>query len=878
MPEKYAPTHHWFMGRRYLTLTIVAVFIILSAITFFICYQQHTINTEQALKNDKSTASLLSLVLDERLKKIVSIMESYSNQSRLLRAVKDKNAEKARVHLISMTKNNPDIDILIITDRQGTLWAAYPKRPEVLGKNFAFRDWYKDVSKEWTSSISDVTLRVVAEKDRAVQISVPFFDETREVIGILLNTQRTVVLSNLIKQVPLEPGQDITVTDRKGQIVYSTRHVVEKEIRPYSFYPGMKKAMAANNKTVAFDDPDLGGKTRYISFAPLGNINWTVFVERDKHSIFLSGSTYFVRMTVIAFLMFLSIILFFFYLRNQVTAQQLLEQLQAEKIIRTGEEKLRSLSSRQEAILDAVPDIIMEVDNNKVYTWANLAGIEFFGEDVIGKEADFYFECKQDTYGTIRPLFNGAEDIIYLESWQRRKDGEKRLLAWWCRVLKDEVGNMTGALSSARDITERKHAEEQVLRQSKVLAAINRVFYETLMADSEEAVATTCLKVAQEITGSKFGFIGEITPAGLFTTITLSDPGWEACRIPETQGNVMIKDMVIRGIWGQVILKEQSLIVNDPLSYPDRVGIPEGHPPLTSFLGVPLKDQGKVIGIVAMANLESGYTAEHQYDVETICVAFVEAIRRKKAQEEIRILNVELEQRVMDRTDQLNAANKEMEAFSYSVSHDLRAPLRSIDGFSQALLEEYGNKLDDTGKTYLERARKATERMGFLIDDMLKLSRVSRAEFSHEAVDLSTMAQGIAEEHQKNNPERVVDVSVQEGVMTQGNRYMMKIVIENLMDNAWKFTGKTEHPWIEFGTTVRDGKTACFIRDNGAGFDMAYVNKLFGAFQRLHTTDDFPGTGIGLATVQRIIHRHGGQVWAEGEIGKGATFYFTLLS
>ncbi|MBA4391541.1 MAG: hypothetical protein C0399_11485 [Syntrophus sp. (in: bacteria)] len=235
-----------------------------------------------------------------------------------------------------------------------------------------------------------------------------------------------------------------------------------------------------------------------------------------------------------------------------------------------------------------------------------------------------------------------------------------------------------------------------------------------------------------------------------------------------------------------------------------------------------------------------------------------------------------LEREVVKTRDAAEAANKELEAFSYSVSHDLRAPLRSIDGFSQILLEDYQDTLDDTAKSYLDRVQKATQRMGHLIDDMLKLSRVTRSEFRYESVDLSTMVRAISEKLQQNDLDRTVDVIIQEGVFVNGDAYLLQIALENLVGNAWKFTSKEVRPQFEFGTTIKNGKAACFIRDNGAGFDMAYVDKLFGAFQRLHTSFEFPGTGIGLATVQRIINRHGGEIWAEAEVGKGATFYFML--
>jgi signal transduction histidine kinase/ligand-binding sensor domain-containing protein len=245
--------------------------------------------------------------------------------------------------------------------------------------------------------------------------------------------------------------------------------------------------------------------------------------------------------------------------------------------------------------------------------------------------------------------------------------------------------------------------------------------------------------------------------------------------------------------------------------------------------------------------------------------------------------NLDLETQVAQRTRslseqaaQLEAANKELEAFSYSVSHDLRAPLRSIDGFSQALLEDNADQLDSQGKDFLGRVRAASHRMERLIDDMLKLSRVTRSEMHRVTVDLSALAQTVARELQATQPERKVEFVIMPGLAAKADLNLMRVVLENLLGNAWKFTGKHSAARIELGVIRQNGQLACFVRDNGAGFDMAYAEKLFVAFQRLHSPADFEGTGIGLATVRRIIHRHGGHVRAEGKVEQGATFYFTL--
>jgi len=282
----------------------------------------------------------------------------------------------------------------------------------------------------------------------------------------------------------------------------------------------------------------------------------------------------------------------------------------------------------------------------------------------------------------------------------------------------------------------------------------------------------------------------------------------------------------------------------------------DGKPIFVSLTISPIKDSsGKIVGASSVAR---------------------DITERWQAEQKIQKLNEELEQRVVARTAQLESANKELEAFAYSVSHDLRAPLRSIDGFSKILLEDCADKLDEAGRENLQIVRNASQRMAHLIDDILQLSRLNRSPLRLLPVDLSALAVVVADDLKKLEPERRVDFLIEPGCVALADGNQIRVLLENLIGNAWKFTGKRPEAKIEFGREIRDGIQVFYVRDNGVGFDMKYSPKLFGAFQRLHSVNEFPGTGIGLASVQRIIHRHGGKVWLDGRVDDGATAYFSL--
>ncbi len=289
---------------------------------------------------------------------------------------------------------------------------------------------------------------------------------------------------------------------------------------------------------------------------------------------------------------------------------------------------------------------------------------------------------------------------------------------------------------------------------------------------------------------------------------------------------------------------------------------------------VPMVLGKSIFGLLGFSSLreEKTWSDESITLLKIVGEILANALHRKQVEEELKRSYDQLERR----TGELEAVNKELEAFSYSVSHDLRAPLRHADSYTQLLLEDHADKLDEQGKGYCSAIAKSCRRMRELIDDLLKLSRITREKLNRESIDLSVLAQKIARELKKSKPERRVKFIIADSLNAYCDPRLMRVVLDNLLGNAWKFTSGKSEAKIEFGKMVHNVGVAFYVRDNGAGFNQANVHKLFTPFRRLHRRAEFEGSGIGLATVQRIIHRHGGKVWAEGKVGKGATFYFTL--
>jgi PAS domain S-box-containing protein len=468
-----------------------------------------------------------------------------------------------------------------------------------------------------------------------------------------------------------------------------------------------------------------------------------------------------------------------------------------------------------------------------------------------------------------RPVFDAPDQ------WRhRRKDGT---------IIDVEVSShaLTFAgrparLVLAQDITARKRAEAALRRSAERLETLRDIDRAILAEQAPEAIAQAAIGHIRALLSCWRADISlfdwEAQHGVVLAWAGSGEPRFPVgTRLPlEAYGD---RDLAVLRAGNVHVVEDVRALASPPPTI--RAAQADG---LCSYVRVPLLARQELLGTLnLMADRPGAFTADDVDIAREVADQLAVALRQARLHAQVQRHAEELEARVAERTARLEEINAELEAFSYSVSHDLRAPLRSIDGFSQALLEDCASGLDALGQDYLRRIREAAQRMGELIDALLLLARVTRAELHRQTVDLSALAQAIAAELRQREPGRAVTFAIAEGLQASGDPRLLRIALENLLGNAWKFTATHAQARIEVGVLPQaDGGPVYFVRDDGVGFDMAYADKLFGAFQRLHRAREFAGAGIGLATVRRIIQRHGGRIWAEAAVERGATFYFTL--
>ena len=532
---------------------------------------------------------------------------------------------------------------------------------------------------------------------------------------------------------------------------------------------------------------------------------------------------------------------------------------QAEVNLFESEEKYKS-------VLNNLQDAYIRADKEGYIIMASPSAAQMYrfdsSQDMIGTRAFSFYKNPEDRNNVLKEL-NKHGKIENNEIEALRKDGTTFIASQNAQFHYDYRGEIQGTETLVRDITESKQAEEEILISRKVLAAINKVFQEYLTSDTVKEVVEKCLEVAEELTGSEFGFFGEINENGLLDDRALSPPAWDVCET--SNAHELLRNMEIVSYWGRTIKEEKSQIVNDPNSDPDSRGLPKGHPPIKSFLGVPLKEGGKTFGMIALANKKTGYSEIDKKNIETLAVAFVEVFMRKNAEIQIK-----------DNLKNLELSNKELEQFAYITSHDLREPLRMITSFLQLLERRYKDQLDEDANDFIEFAVNGAKRLDAMTNDLLQYSKITSEKREIKPVNFENVLKEALTNLKVPIEENNAVITHDPLPTINGDEKLKVQLFQNLIGNSIKYRSQ-ETPKIHISATKENNQYLFSIKDNGIGMSSKHLERIFTIFQRLHTHEEYEGTGIGLAIAQKIVHQQGGEIWAESESGKGTTFYFTII-
>jgi PAS domain S-box-containing protein len=550
-------------------------------------------------------------------------------------------------------------------------------------------------------------------------------------------------------------------------------------------------------------------------------------------------------------------------------------------------EAVRQAGDYNRSLLEASLDPLVTVNPQGNITDVNNATEKVTGysrNELIGTDFSSYFTEPERARAGYQQVFREGWVQDY-ELEIRGRDGHTTPVVYNASVYKDENGSVIGVFAAARDITERKRAEVELRRVNRALQALTECNEAMVRASEESDLLERVCRLLVEVGGFRLVWVGYAEQDEAKSVRAIAHAGFEEGYLATLNLTWADKERG-RGPTGTAIRTGQPCVarnlLEDPKVVPWRAeATRRGY---ASSIALPLTAEGQALGALTLySQAVDAFDGKEVSLLENLATDLAFGIRtlrarteREQAEEEIRRLNENLERRVVERTAELEAMNMELEAFTYSVSHDLRAPLRHIDGFSRLLQEEYFSKLDDGAQHYLDRIRMGTFNMGRLIDDLLSLSRIGRREATPKLTGLGSLVKEVMNELEPETIGRRIEWKAGELPFVECDPSLMKLVFQNLLSNALKFTRPRAVAVIEVGQTVVNGQPAIFVRDNRVGFSMKHVDKLFGVFQRLHREADFEGTGVGLATVLRIIHKHSGRTWAEGEVNKGATFFFSL--
>jgi len=839
--------------------------------------------SEMALSRRASVSYLAAAVLAEKFDRLVDIGVSLATRVRFRELVEAGQWTEAVGILGSVPADFPFIDRVALNDPRGTLMADMPATGPT-GRNFAHRDWYQAVVRTGRPHISQIYRRAAPPQMNVFVAAVPIKSAKGDLLGLMVLQVRPDRFFDWTAGIEAGPGGLVYVVDRRGVLAAHPKVSSAAGLIDYSGAPAVKRILEGKKGVeIVFDQAEK--EERVVAFEPIARHGWGVVLEQPAASVFATRNEQ-LRWVLGAYGLILVLLICFALLASRVALQHKRAEVDARakaELLQSTRDLAREIAERKladernRAVVDSALDGIISMDHAGLVVGFNPAAERIFGyrnSDVIGRAlAELIIPPalrEQHARGLAHYLATGAGPVLgkRIEITGQRADGSAVPVELTItRLPGSGPPTFTAFL---RDLTEREQAQAAIANYAERLDILHEIDRAIIAAEAPEAIAEAALRRLRDLVGVPRAIVNMIDPA-------TGEAEWLAAvgrRRAHVGPGMRFSTQLMGDVEG---LRRGEMQVIDTACLPPG---PEVKALLDSgiqeYMVVPMIAGGELIGGLSFGGAKGQFPTEHAGIVREVAAQLAIAIAQARLHERVKRQAQELEQRVAERTAQLEMINKDLESFGYSVSHDLRAPLRSIEGFARIIEEDYAHALDAEGLQLFGVIRANSRKMETLIDDLLAFSKLGRQEIVATSVDMNALVGEVLEELRAAGAGLSAQITVAELPVALGDRALLKQVWTNLLSNAMKFSGARDRPVIEVTGNCGEVEDLYSVKDNGVGFDMRYSGKLFGVFQRLHGVSEFPGTGVGLAIVHRIVSRHGGRVWTLSELNHGAEFFFAL--